>query len=202
MSLREVGILGGTFNPIHNGHISAAFYAKEFLGLSKVLFVPAGIPPHKALPEGSPSASQRLEMTKIAVLELPFAEVCDLEIRREGKSFTFDTVCELRNRYQNTEFFLIIGTDMFLSFDTWFKAAELAGIAKIAVVRREDSDSLKIQKKSEEYRKTFRADITIVPSPVFEISSTEVREDIRNGKGEKWVPRDVLTYITENKLYI
>ena len=202
MNETAIGIMGGSFNPIHNGHISAALYAEKRLGLSKLFLIPAGIPPHKALPEGSPSALQRLEMTKIAAKELPFAEVLDMEIKREGKSFTLDTVCELKKKYTDALFYLIMGTDMFLSFDTWHKADLLSKLVKIAVVRRHDHESEKIHKKALEYQQAFSVDVLIINSPVVEISSTAIREDIRSGKGEKWISGDVLTYISENRLYI
>ncbi|MCX7614698.1 MAG: nicotinate-nucleotide adenylyltransferase [Clostridiales bacterium] len=201
MSKNAIGVMGGSFNPIHKGHISAARYAQKTLNLSKVFFIPAGIPPHKALPEGSPSALQRLEMTKIAVRELPFAEVLDIEIKRHGKSYTIDTIYELKKRYADTDIYFIMGTDMFLSFEKWYRADELSRLIKIAVVRRRGQETEKIREKTYEYQKELSADVIIIDSPVLEISSTEIREQLRLGKGEEWLPGDVLTYIERNKLY-
>ena len=117
----KIGIYGGTFNPPHCGHISAAGQALERLKLDRLLVLPASIPPHKVLPPNSPTATQRLELTKLAMATLPQAEVLDLELCRSGTSYTADTIGLLRSQYPGEQLYLLMGTDMFLSFHTWYQ---------------------------------------------------------------------------------
>ncbi|MDP4109376.1 MAG: nicotinate-nucleotide adenylyltransferase, partial [Bacillota bacterium] len=188
----KIGILGGTFNPIHNGHIGAAAAAREQLNLDKVLLIPAGMPPHKAVPEGSPGKDERLEMVKLAASEYPFLEACDLEIRRSGKSYTIDTVSELKKKYADASFDLIVGTDMLLNLENWHRADELFRLVRVAAVRRRSSDEAVILGKAREYERKFGADIVLINCVAIEISSTEIRKEIKSGRGEKWIPGGVL----------
>lgn len=110
----KIGIYGGTFDPIHRGHITAAQAAVQQLGLDLLLLIPASIPPHKALPEGGADAAQRLEMATLATAELSCpAQVLDVEVKRRGKSYTADTLRTLRRQYPEDELWLLMGTDMF-----------------------------------------------------------------------------------------
>ena len=136
--MARIGIFGGSFNPPHLGHILAVREFREKLTLDRVLLIPAATPPHKTLTANSPAADHRLEMTRLAAAELPFAEVSDIELRREGASYTADTIEALRRVYPQDEFFLLMGTDMFLSFDTWYQPERIAAQATIAVAHRED----------------------------------------------------------------
>ena len=113
----KIGIYGGSFNPPHMGHLAAAAAAAEALELDQLLIVPAGIPPHKEIPVGSPTAEQRLAMAEIFVdqLRLPIARCWDVEMRREGKSYTSDTLREAKELWPESELWLLVGTDMFLS---------------------------------------------------------------------------------------
>ena len=118
----RIGIYGGTFNPPHLGHLTAAKAAFELLRLDRLLLIPASQPPHKALPAGSPSAEQRLALTRLAAEQLELGdrvEVLDIELRRQGKSYTVDTLEELRRQYPGAELWLLMGTDMFLTFQAW-----------------------------------------------------------------------------------
>ena len=117
--MAKIGIYGGTFNPPHLGHVLAAKAAKEALGLDKVLLVPDAQPPHKALPEGSPSPEQRVEMARLAAEGEPWLEVSALELSRPGKSYTSDTLRALSGKYPGDTLYLLMGTDMFLSLHTW-----------------------------------------------------------------------------------
>ena len=116
----RIGIFGGTFNPPHRGHVTIARAAVEQLSLDKLLVIPAGIPPHKQLPEGSASNEQRYEMAVLLAGAVGKCAVADdRELRREGKSYTADTLLQLREEYPEDELWLLMGSDMFLSLHTW-----------------------------------------------------------------------------------
>ncbi|MDE6454668.1 MAG: nicotinate-nicotinamide nucleotide adenylyltransferase, partial [Dysosmobacter sp.] len=120
----KIGVYGGAFNPPHLGHITAARAVFGLLKLDKLLVVPTGRPPHKQLPPGSPTPDQRLEMTRLAMEQAGLgerAEVLDLEVRREGSSYTADTLAALREQYPEDELWLLVGADMFLTLQTWYK---------------------------------------------------------------------------------
>ena len=133
----KIGIYGGTFNPPHNGHITAAQAAIQQLELDKLLLIPDKIPPHKELPSGSANEQQRYEMTVLAAGKLgKIAEVTDMELRRPGKSYTSDTLRELQERYPGDELFLLMGSDMFLSFQEWREPEAICQMAILAPFSR------------------------------------------------------------------
>ena len=132
----RIGVYGGSFNPPHTGHTLAAAELIEKLKLDKLLIVPAADPPHKSLALGSPGPLDRLAMCQSAFYRVPKTEICDIELRREGKSYTVDTLAELRAAHPRDQFFLVMGTDMFLSFDSWREPERIASMAALAVVHR------------------------------------------------------------------
>ena len=139
----KIGIYGGTFNPPHLGHLTAAAAVIATLKLDKLLLIPASIPPHKDLPAGSATAEQRLEMTRMAGEQLGLGskvETLDMEVRRAGKSFTSDTLAELKAQFPEDELWLLMGTDMFLSFETWHEPEKIASLAGIAAFGRTKAD--------------------------------------------------------------
>ena len=117
--MERIGIYGGTFNPPHIGHLHAAEQTVEILNLDKLLLIPDRIAPHKEIPSGSPTPEQRLEMVRIAASGNPKLEVSDMELRREGPSYSYITVEQLREIYPDAKLYLLMGTDMFLSFLSW-----------------------------------------------------------------------------------
>ena len=118
--MARIGIFGGSFNPPHLGHLLALREFQEKLNLDELLVIPAGDPPHKALSANSPDAELRFVLTELACVDIPKCCVSDMELRREGKSYTADTVLALRGRYPADELLLLMGTDMFLSFEKWY----------------------------------------------------------------------------------
>ena len=117
--MERIGIYGGTFNPPHVGHLQAAKQAITALNLNHLLVIPDRIAPHKEIPQGSPTPKQRLEMLRLAAADCPQMEVLDIELNREGVSYTYQTIQQLRPVYPDAELVLFMGTDMFLSFHTW-----------------------------------------------------------------------------------
>ena len=189
---------GGTFNPIHLGHMHAATAVAEGLGLDRLLLMPAGIPPHKTLPEGSATPAQRLEMCRIAAGHIPRAEACPLELERTGASYTVDTLRELRQRYPQADLWLVVGTDMVLSFDRWRQPDEIAKLCRLAVVARDEQDREAIAEKAVQLRESLNLGIDIVDCPALPMSSTQVRESLDEGL----LHPAVLDYIRQHRLYL
>ena len=135
----RIGIYGGTFNPPHIGHVHAAEEAERVMGLDKLLIVPDNVPPHKTLPEGSPDNAQRLEMVRLAFGAVPCAEVSDLELRREGKSYSVDTVRAVHAQYPDAELWLLMGSDMLEILHLWHEPEALMRLANIGTFARGDA---------------------------------------------------------------
>ena len=197
----KIGIYGGTFNPIHTGHIHAAKQAKEFLGLDKLLMIPDRIAPHKEIPSGSPTPAQRMDMLRLAVEGEPGIEVSDIELKREGKSYTYLTVEAIRELYPDAEIYLLMGTDMFLTFHTWVNPERITAHATLAVMYRgEKGEAEKIEARKLE----MEADgVRVVPvkNDTINISSTQLRRLIAFRCASEFLPRGVGDYILENGLY-
>lgn len=200
--MERIGIYGGTFNPPHIGHIQAAKQAVKALGLSKLLIIPAYAPPHKAvLPTNSPTAQQRLEMLRIAVADCPEIEVSDMELRREGVSYTVETVLALKRQYPDGELVLLMGTDMFLSFDTWMRWEEILQNAALGVFYRGDKGEKPAIARKKEELEALGAKVTLVQNDVIAISSTQMRRLLAFRCAGELLPAGVLDYIRENRLY-
>ena len=187
----KIGIYGGTFDPPHLGHMEAARAAAERLGLDRILFVPAAIPPHKELPPETVSPEDRLAMAALTADGLcleegrpGLARAEGLELEREGKSYTADTVAELRRRFPEDELWLLVGTDMFLSLQDWREPKRImdqVGIAAFA--RRESDQGAPLEAQGRFLRETFGARVDIVPlSQVIDLSSTQVRALLREDR--------------------
>lgn len=200
----NIGIYGGTFDPPHWGHITAARAAMEQLKLDRLVLIPDRVPPHKALPEGSASPEQRLEMAALAAAELgKRAEVSDRELRRSGPSYTSDTLAELRREYPEDALWLLMGSDMFLSLQTWHAPEEIMALARIAPFSREAEDeSAAFAAQQSRLERAYGAQIQIVQNPeVRELSSTEVRAALAAGRGSDLLPPAVYGYVLREHLY-
>ena len=197
----KIGIYGGTFNPIHTGHIHAAKQAMAILGLDKLLMIPDRIAPHKEIPSGSPTPQQRLEMLRLAVEGEPGIEVSDIELKREGKSYTYLTVEALRELYPDAELFLLMGTDMFLSFHSWMNPQRITAHATLAVMYRgEKGEKAKIDaRKAEMEAEGVR--VALVCNDTINISSTQLRRLIAFHCASEFLPKGVEGYIREKGLY-
>jgi nicotinate-nucleotide adenylyltransferase len=190
----RLGILGGTFNPIHVAHLSIAEQVGEACGLGKVLFVPAHIPPHKDSPDIAP-AEDRYRMTVLATESNPRFEVSRIEVDRSGTSFTKDTLRELLKKYPGRELFYIIGSDAVAELPTWREPDVVVKLAKLLVVNRPGSELERLDER-------FRKNVEVVNVSASDVSSTEIRERIRKGLSiGHLVPPKVERYIKENGLY-
>ena len=202
----KIGIYGGTYNPPHLGHLAAARTAVDALKLDKLLLMPAAVPPHKALPENTPSQEHRLAMVeKLAdAMDLPgVVEVSTLELEREGKSYTSETLEELRRRYPKAELWLLMGTDMFLTLHLWHDAKTILRLAKICAFGRTEQDGEAVFAPQREFlTREYHADVVTITLPgLIDVSSTQLRELLVRGKGREYLLPSVYGYILMNHLY-
>lgn len=184
----KIGIFGGTFDPIHIGHIISVFEVKISFGLDKVIFIPARQSPHKeTMPTGN---TERLDMIHKAIARFECFSLDTFELNRDGKSFTYDTAKYLRDKYPHDELYFLMGTDQYETFDKWYKHDELISMMNFIVMMRH-SDDMEISAPF------IRADQLVV-----EVSSTLVRKRIKEGLPYKhFLNEDVYEYIKENALY-
>jgi nicotinate-nucleotide adenylyltransferase len=190
--MNKVGIFGGTFDPIHTGHLITAQSVREIRGLDKIIFIPAFISPHKASLETS-STEHRLNMIKIAIKDVPFFECSDIEIKKGGISYTIDTLRELRKVYDEIEF--IVGYDNIFSFHKWKDPDEILKLARLIVLKRKSSHPPPFEDK-------YYHQAIFVQTRGIEISATDIRERVKHNQPIHFlVPQKVKEYICKQKLY-
>jgi len=199
--MKKIGIMGGTFNPIHMGHLLLAQWAMDFQKLEEIWFIPTGCSYMKENSDNI-TALERLQMTGLAVNNNPFMKVLDLEVKREGYTYTYETMEELHNRYPEYHFYFIFGADCLFSIEKWkFPERIFANCSIIAAVR-ENCDLSLMKNKIEELRAQYQADIVLLPFLQLEISSTMIRERVAMGQNIRYlVPDEVISYIEEKGLY-
>ena len=199
--MERIGIYGGTFNPPHTGHIGAGLQAMQALGLSMLYVIPDRIAPHKEIPEGSPTPEQRLQMLRLALDGEDNIFVSDMELRRAGKSYTFETVEQLRALHPNAELVLFMGTDMFLTFHEWRCPERILAQASLGVFYRGDrGEEAAIAARKAEMEAAGHK-IYLVSNDVVEISSTNLRRMLIFRCAAPFLPMGVGEYIRENSLY-
>ena len=199
--MQRIGIYGGTFNPPHIGHLRGAAQAIEALGLSKLILIPDRIAPHKQIPSGSPTPEQRLEMIRIAASHYEKMEVSDLELKREGPSYSYVTVRQVHELYPDAKLYFLMGTDMFTSFLTWRNPEEILKYAALAVMSRGDrgeAEAIEAQKRTIE---AMGYEAVVVENQVTVISSTQLRRLLAFRCAGEFLPEGVLDYIREKRLY-
>ena len=197
----RIGIYGGTFSPPHNGHIAAARAFMEQMWLDFLYIIPAGIPPHKEM-DVKVDAAHRLEMCRLAFSDIEGVYVSDLEVRREGRSYTVDTLRELAG--EDRRLFLLLGTDMMLTLDQWREPEEIFKLSYPVYIRREKDAILdkKIVQKIADYNEKYGKVVRRIVTEPIELSSNLVRERLANGESIlHLVPSSVEKYIRDNHLY-
>ena len=196
-----VGILGGTFNPPHLGHLAAARRALEQLGLERVVLMPAHTAPHKR-DEPDPGAEHRLAMCRLAVAGRDGLEVCGMELERGGASYTVDTLRDIHASHPNAELTLIVGADTAATLPTWREPGALLELADLAVVTRSGSAERDVRERLAPLLDAAQARVRFLEMPAVDVSSSEVRSRAaRGGSLEELVGRDVADYIHEHELY-
>lgn len=198
--MKKYGIFGGSFNPIHYGHLMICEYIKEEMGLDKVIFIPTGNPPHKEL---ELSAEDRYEMVRLAISPNPDFEISDIETTRVKKSYTVDTIRELKKIYKEEKLYFLIGLDSLFQLKTWMKIGDLSQEIEFVVALRPGYlDKEEVNKEIDFLRENFGTKINLIKTPLYEISSTDLRDRIREGKSLRYlIPKKVLDYIEESGFY-
>lgn len=197
----KIALFGGSFNPPHLGHVEAARSVVSCLQPDRLLIMPTCISPHKTMAEDTPCPEVRKTLCELAFAEIPQAEVSDLEMRREGKSYTVDTLAELHAMYPEDELVLIMGTDMILSLETWYRPETIMQLAKIAVLLRGVDDDTKVRSHIDYLRSTYGANITLLETGVYPAASTDVRNALKQAQGSSLLAEPVYEYIIRNRLY-
>ncbi len=186
----RIGILGGTFNPIHIGHLILAEEAREKLKLDKIIFVPAYLPPHKDNADIA-AAESRFQMVKLAIKENKYFSVSDREIKRDGRSYTIDTLKEFKRIYPNDELYFIIGSDLLKYLDEWKDLTDIIKMVKFVAATR---PGYPLQ--------NLPSHISTLPIRAVDISGFEIRQAIKENKSFRYlVPEAVFKYITKKGLY-
>ena len=197
----KTGIYGGTFNPIHKGHLHIVEAFRKGLGLDRVLLIPTRVPPHKAAPDLA-SPQDRFAMCQLAIHGQPWLELSDMEMRREGKSYTAETLEELSALYPQDQFYLLMGEDMFLTLGRWYRPETIFSLASVCTAPSSVHGMDALREKALEYTGTFHARCFLDHIPYLPISSTQVRQAVARGEDvASLVPEAVARYIRERGLY-
>ncbi len=198
--MEKIAVFGGTFNPIHRGHMHLVTEYQKAFSFDRVLLIPTRIPPHKQTKDLA-ADRHRLEMCRLAAEGLPFLEVSDMELKREEKSYTYDTLVELRRLYPGCTPYLIMGSDMFLTFRQWYRATEMLQMAVLLTAARE-AEQMQALTAEKERIEQQGGQAFLLNIPVWEISSTEIRERLKNGLNtDDLLDERVAAFIRENGLY-
>jgi len=193
--------MGGTFDPVHYGHLVTAEGVRWEFGLEKVIFVPTGQPPHKTGTRIT-AGHHRMAMTVAATASNPYFTVSDIEIRREGPSYTYDTICELRRAYAPEEICFITGADAILEILSWHRVEELLEICRFIAATRPGYDLGGLKERLRHLPARLIRRITPVVVPALAISSTDIRRRVRTGRPIKYLlPESVEEYIFTHRLY-
>ena len=196
----RLGILGGTFDPPHKGHLHMAKEAMKHFGLSRVLFIPSG---NSYMKEGVSDAGLRLKLTRLAVMGRKGFRVSDMEIRRGGDSYSYETILSLKEQYPESELFFIIGQDTLYMMEKWARPEVIFENARIVVSIREKDSGEEPYRKIAGLEKRFGAKISVIPTIPFPCSSSEIREKIKNRENvDALVPRRVIRLIEEKGFYL
>ena len=201
MESRKIGILGGTFDPIHNAHLLLGESAREQFGLDRVIFIPNNL---AHLPNRTEVASgeNRYQMVKMAIKDNPYFTCSRIEIDKDGGTYTYNTIQELKLMYPGDELFLILGGDSVIGIDNWYMAKELLQSCTILAAVREDDDLAALDKKRKELGDQIGADIRLLKFNRIDISATEVRNRVRTGRSIRYmVPDEVIEFLCIKGLY-
>ena len=199
----KIGICGGTFDPIHMGHLAVAELVRCEFNLDKVLFIPSGMPPHKDLRIVT-DPIHRLNMVRCAISTNPYFEASAIEVERDGYTYAVDTLNELHKMYSpETEFYYIIGADVVMDLMTWKRVEEVFVLTKFIAVMRTGFLDVEFNERIKSLRRKFDIDITSFEAPLIEISSTFIRDRIRKNQSVKYIVNEcVEEYIDKKKLYL
>ena len=196
----KIGIMGGTFNPIHNAHLMLGEYAYRTFGLDEVWFMPNGNPPHKDNPNLLDNTVFRKEMVELAIEDIPYFKLCDYEINRKGKSYSYETMEYFKSIYPEYEFYFIVGADSLFSIEKWKNPERLLKVVTLLATYRDDIDTSEEMDTQIQYlNQKYGSDIRLLKTPIMSISSSEIRENTE--ALESFLPEKVAAYIRKHQLY-
>lgn len=199
---KRVGIMGGTFDPIHIAHLILGECAYEQFKLDTVLFMPSGNPPHKTERRDGASDKERLEMTALAVKDNPHFEVDSEEMLRLGLTYTNDTILNLKRQHPDTDYYFIIGGDSLMAFDTWKNPEIICQNCTLLAAVRDDLERSVMEEKIASLKKAYGARIYLLYSPNIDISSSQLREWYREKRSLRYyIPDSVLEYMEQHHVY-
>lgn len=196
----KIGVFGGTFNPVHLGHLNCLKSVAEQAGLDKMIVMPDRIPPHKQA-EDLASSEDRLNMCRLAFADIPCVEISDWELKQDGKSYSVITLRHLKEIYPHDKLFFIMGSDMLLSFEEWYQYEEILSLSALICVARSHEDIDHIEVKAKQL-KAEGGEIIIIKTDPFEVSSTEIRQMLKkNVDCSCYLSENVVQYIVDKNLY-
>ena len=199
--MKKIGIMGGTFNPIHVGHLLLAEWAKDAEGLDEIWFIPTGCSYMKSN-QDIVIPTERFQMTKLAVSGNESMKVLDIEIKRKGYTYTYETLEELKEQYPECHFYFIFGADCLFSIENWKHPERIFANCSIIAAVRGDATREEMKTKILDLQEKFQADIRLLPFLQLEISSTSIRERLKTGQSVRYlVPDSVISYIEEKGFY-
>ena len=194
-------IYGGSFNPPHVGHAAAVRAAQRETGIDEMLIIPAAMPPHKVLASGSPDAAERFRLCELAFGSMPGVTVSDMELRREGKSYTVDTVRALRAEHPEAELCLLIGTDMLRTFDEWCEFQEILNSVTLLATARDDDELETVRHHAERLETAYGARVEVIETPPLPLSSTQIRRLLPERHGAEFLAPKVYARVIQKRLY-
>lgn len=201
--MKKIGIMGGTFNPIHVGHLILAESAMEELSLDEIWIIPTGCSYMKRDYKDILPGEERLKMAELATAGNDRIKCLDIEIKRDGYTFTYETLEQLKKEYPEDEFYFIFGADCLFTIETWRYPERIFQNSIVIAAARNGASLNEMEIKSKELREKYDADIRVLPFLNIEISSTMIREKIHQGKSVRYlIPDSVSSYIREKKFYI
>ena len=201
MECRKIGILGGTFDPIHNAHLLLGEAAREQFGLDRVIYIPNNLQHLKNRTEVT-SGEIRYQMVKMAISDNPYFTCSRIEIDNEEGTYTYNTIQSLKLMYPGDELYLILGGDSIIGLDTWYKADELLKSCTILAAVREEDDLPALDKKRRELSTRFGSDIRLLTFNRLDISSTEIRQRVKTGRSVRYLmPDECIEFMCIKGLY-
>ena len=197
----KTGVFGGTFNPVHKGHIMLAEYCMDSVGLDRIIMIPTAVPPHK-ISNNLASENDRFNMCKLACRGKENFFVSDIEINRQGKSYTYETLTQLKEIYPDDHLYTIMGADMFLTLNRWKNPEIIFEKSSIITIPRDEENKHELENFYNKVLKAMGASSVILPNPVMSVSSTFIRENLDNfNLISNMLDKGVYDYIIKNNLY-
>lgn len=199
--MKKIGIMGGTFDPVHNGHLLIAENACEQLSLDEVRFIPTGRSPHKQ-GKSITDATHRLRMVELAIADNPSFVLDDRELRSDALSYSYITLENMQKEFPEDRLFFIMGGDSLRDFKTWYHPERICSCATLVAAIRDDCDQVHLKEYANELKRLYQADVRLIQTPNLSVASSELRDRVAKNRSIRYqVPEDVRRYINRHHLY-